>query len=308
MAKKSKPTPKPKACSIRPDTTLGDDVALVAENMEAILASPSYSLAQEDPHLLQKTEMRGVRMLLELGKPELALQADNITSTVIVFGGTQIVDRPAAERRLSDARRAAQAAPDDERLKREVARSERLLRRSRYYAAAREFARIVSIDNQCDDKRDYVIITGGGPGIMEAANRGAFDVGCKSVGLNIKLPSEQQPNPFITPELCFQFKYFALRKFHFILRAAAVVLFPGGFGTVDEMFETLTLRQTHRMQPVPIILFGREYWSKVVNFQFLADEGVISERDLELFSYAETPEEAWQQILDFHARQPPARP
>jgi hypothetical protein len=252
--------------------------------------------------------MRGVRMLLELGKPELAFLADNITSTVIVFGGTQIVDRPAAERRLSDARRAAHAAPDDERLKREVARSERLLRRSRYYAAAREFARIVSIDNQCDDKRDYVIITGGGPGIMEAANRGAFDVGCKSVGLNIKLPSEQQPNPFITPELCFQFKYFALRKFHFILRAAAVVLFPGGFGTVDEMFETLTLRQTHRMQPVPIILFGREYWSKVINFQFLADEGVISERDLELFSYAETPEEAWQQILDFHARQPPARP
>jgi uncharacterized protein (TIGR00730 family) len=311
---------RPKACSILPDTTLGDDVALVAENMEKILSSPSYSLAQDDRHLLDKPEMRGVRMLLELGKPELALQADSITSTVIVFGGTQIVERPAAERRLSEARRAMARAQNTaavpasahvsaagpasakavEGLARELKRAEQLLAYCRYYDAAREFARLVSIDNQCDDKRDYVIITGGGPGIMEAANRGAFDVGCKSIGLNIKLPSEQQPNPFITPELCFQFKYFALRKFHFILRAAAVVLFPGGFGTLDEMFETLTLRQTHRMQPVPIILFGHDYWSKVINFQFLADSGVISDEHLKLFSYAETPEEAWQQILDFH--------
>ena len=298
---------RPKACSILPDTTLGDDVALVAENMEAILSSPSYSLAQDDRKLLDTSEMRGVRMLLELGKPELALQADKITSTVIVFGGTQIVERTAAERRLSDARRAmaaataagpASAAPAH--LARELVRAEKLLSYCRYYAAARQFARLVSIDNQCDDKRDYVIITGGGPGIMEAANRGAFDVGCKSVGLNIKLPSEQQPNPFITPELCFQFRYFALRKFHFIQRAAAVVLFPGGFGTLDEMFETLTLRQTHRMQPVPIILFGRDYWSQVINFQFLADSGVISDDHLRLFTYAETPEEAWQQIVDFH--------
>jgi uncharacterized protein (TIGR00730 family) len=304
------PSSRPKACSILPDTTLGDDVALVAENMEKILSSPSYSLAQDDRHLLDKAEMRGVRMLLELGKPEMALQADSITSTVIVFGGTQIVERPAAERRLSEARRAMARAQNTaavpasakavEGLARELKRAEQLLAYCRYYDAAREFARLVSIDNQCDDKRDYVIITGGGPGIMEAANRGAFDVGCKSIGLNIKLPSEQQPNPFITPELCFQFKYFALRKFHFILRAAAVVLFPGGFGTLDEMFETLTLRQTHRMQPVPIILFGRDYWSKVINFQFLADSGVISDEHLKLFSYAETPEEAWQQILDFH--------
>jgi uncharacterized protein (TIGR00730 family) len=293
---------QPKACSILPDTVLGDDVALVAENMERILSSPSYSLAMEDHGLLQRVEMRGVRMLLELGKPELALLADNIHSTVIVFGGTQIVDRTAAERRLFEARRAAQSAPSDKRLKRDVERSLKLLDYCRYYDAAREFARIVSIDNQCDDKRDYVVVTGGGPGIMEAANRGAFDVGCKSIGLNIKLPAEQQPNPFITPELCFQFKYFALRKFHFILRAAAVVLFPGGFGTLDEMFETLTLRQTHRMQPVPIILFGHDYWSKVIDFRFLADSGVIADDHLDLFSYAETPGEAWQQILDFHAR------
>jgi uncharacterized protein (TIGR00730 family) len=295
------PEPPPKACSILPDTVLGDDVALVAENMERILSSPSYCLAQEDPALLQSVEMRGVRMLLELGKPELAFLADNIHSTVIVFGGTQIVERTAAERRLSEARRAAAAAPHDARLRREIERSTRLLEYSRYYDAARQFARLVSIDNQCDDDRNYVVVTGGGPGIMEAANRGAFDVGCKSIGLNIRLPAEQQPNPFITPELCFQFKYFAMRKFHFILRAAGVVLFPGGFGTLDEMFETLTLRQTQRMQPVPIVLFGRDYWDKVLDFQFLADVGVIADRHLDLFSYAETPEEAWQQILDFHA-------
>jgi uncharacterized protein (TIGR00730 family) len=291
---------RPKACDILPDTVLGDDVALVAENMERILSSPSYSLAQDDRALLDRVEMRGVRMLLELGKPELALLADNITSTVIVFGGTQIVDRPAAERRLSEARRAAAVAGDGP-LRREVERSERLLTMSRYYDAAREFARLVSIDNQCAEERKYVIVTGGGPGLMEAANRGAFDVGCKSIGLNIKLPAEQQPNPFITPELCFQFKYFAMRKFHFILRSAAVVLFPGGFGTLDEMFETLTLRQTHRMQPVPIILFGRDYWSKVIDFRFLADSGVVADHHLDLFTYAETPEEAWRQILDFHA-------
>jgi uncharacterized protein (TIGR00730 family) len=305
MTKKSDhrpPSPSPaKACPVLPDTVLGDDVALVAENMERILGSPSYTLAQNDPALLAMEEMRGVRMLLELGKPELALQADKIHSTVIVFGGTQIVERTTAERRLSEARRAAAAAPDDRAAARAVERSERLVEYSHFYDAAREFAKLVSIDNQCDSQRDYVVITGGGPGIMEAANRGAFDVGCKSIGLNIKLPAEQQPNPFITPELCFQFKYFALRKFHFILRAAAVVLFPGGFGTLDEMFETLTLRQTHRMQPVPIILFGRDYWSRVIDFQFLADSGVIADRHLDLFTYAETPGEAWQQILDFHA-------
>jgi uncharacterized protein (TIGR00730 family) len=293
---------RPKACPVLPDTTLGDDVALVAENMEAILGSPSYSLAQEDSALLERPEMRGVRMLLELGKPELAFQADKITSTVIVFGGTQIVEHNAAARRLSEARRALAADPKSPRLVREVRRSERLLEFSHYYDSAREFARLVSIDNQCDSKRCFVVVTGGGPGIMEAANRGAFDVGCKSIGLNIKLPAEQQPNPFITPELCFQFKYFALRKFHFILRAAGAVLFPGGFGTLDEMFEALTLRQTHRMQPVPIVLFGRDYWSKVINFEFLADAGVITDEHLDLFTYAETAAEAWEQILAFHEK------
>src|SRR3990172_8192223 len=143
---------------------------------------------------------------------------------------------------------------------------------------------------------------GGGPGIMEAANRGAYDVGAKSVGLNIRLPMEQQPNPFITPDLCFQFHYFAMRKFHFLIRAKALVVFPGGFGTLDELFETLTLRETRRMQDIPIIIFGSEYWKKVINFQFLAEEGAIDEADLDLFRYAETPEEAWDMIVRFHQK------
>ena len=289
-------------CDNLPNTILGDDIALVAENMEAILRAPSYSLAQDDRALLERTEMRGVRMLLELGKPEIAFQEDNIESTVIVFGGTQIIERNASERRLSEARRNQAIDVEDPKLIREVQRNERLVELSHFYDDARQFARLVSIDNQCDKKRSYVVVTGGGPGIMEAANRGAFDVGCKSIGLNIKLPGEQQPNPFITPELCFQFKYFALRKFHFILRSVGAVLFPGGFGTLDEMFQTLTLRQTHRMQPIPIILFGHDYWSKVIDFNFLADSGVISHEHLDLFQYADTPESAWEKILQFNQK------
>ena len=289
-------------CDNLPNTILGDDIALVTENMEAILRSPSYRLAQDDQALLERTEMRGVRMLLELGKPELAFQEDNIESTVIVFGGTQIIERNASERRLSEARRNQTIDAENPRLIREVQRNERLVELSHFYDDARQFARLVSIDNQCDEKRSYVVVTGGGPGIMEAANRGAFDVGCKSIGLNIKLPGEQQPNPFITPELCFQFKYFALRKFHFILRSVGAVLFPGGFGTLDEMFQTLTLRQTHRMQPIPIILFGHDYWSKVIDFNFLADSGVISHEHLDLFQYADTPESAWEKILQFNKK------
>lgn len=288
------------ACNHLPNTILGDDIALVTENMEAILRSPSYSLAQDDRVLLERTEMRGVRMLLELGKPELAFQEDNVESTVIVFGGTQITEKNNAERRLSEAIRNQSMDFDNKKLALEVRRSEKLVELSHFYDDARQFARLVSLDNQCDKKRSYVIVTGGGPGIMEAANRGAFDVGCKSIGLNIKLPAEQQPNPFITPELCFQFKYFALRKFHFILRSVGAVLFPGGFGTLDEMFEALTLRQTHRMQPIPIILFGHDYWSKVIDFDFLADSGVISHEHLDLFEYADTPESAWEKILRFN--------
>lgn len=291
-----------KPCERIPSSPLGNDVPLMASNLEAILSSPSYVLADDDHDLLEREEMRGVRMMLELQKPELAMQEEKIHSTVIVFGGTQIVERGAAERRLSNARRAAADKPNDTALAREVARSEQLLNLSHYYDEAREFARLVSVDHQCEARREFVVVTGGGPGIMEAANRGAFDVGCKSIGLNIRLPSEQHPNPFITPELCFQFRYFAIRKFHFILRAAGVVLFPGGFGTLDELFEALTLRQTHRMQPAPIVLYGRDYWKSVIDFRKLADFGVIADAHLDLFTYADTPEAAWRTIVDFNER------
>ena len=292
-----------KHCDRIPASPLGNDVSLMATNLEAMLSSPSYVLADDDHELLECQEMRGVRMMLELQKPEMALQEEKIHSTVIVFGGTQISERSAAQRRLTEAQKAAAAKPGDTAAAREVARSEQLVSLSHYYDEAREFARLVSIDHQCETRREFVIVTGGGPGVMEAANRGAFDVGCKSIGLNIRLPSEQHPNPFITPELCFQFRYFAIRKFHFILRAAGVVLFPGGFGTLDELFEALTLRQTHRMQPAPIVLYGRDYWKSVIDFRKLADYGVISDAHLDLFTYADTPEAAWRTIVDFNERQ-----
>jgi uncharacterized protein (TIGR00730 family) len=207
-----------------------------------------------------------------------------------------------AAKQLEEARARLAETPNDPRRRRALARLERVAAKSQYYDLARRFAALVSSEGQRSGRYHYVVVTGGGPGIMEAANRGACDVGAKSVGLNIRLPMEQQPNPFITPELCFQFHYFAMRKFHFVLRAKALVIFPGGYGTLDELFECLTLRQTRRMQDIPIIIFGREYWKKAVNFQFLADEGAIDEADLDLFRYAETPEEAWDTIVRFHAK------
>jgi len=198
-----------------------------------------------------------------------------------------------AQSRLAD-------TPDDPRRKRAVSRAQRIAAKSQYYQLARRFASLVSSQCQADGRCDYVIVTGGGPGIMEAANRGACDEGAKSIGLNIRLPLEQQPNPYITPDLCFQFHYFAMRKFHFLLRAKALVVFPGGFGTLDELFDALTLRQTGLMQDIPIIIFGREYWERVIDFRFMADEGTIDDADLDLFRFAETAEEAWNVIRQFH--------
>ena len=275
------------------------------KNLEAILASPSYVLAEQDEALLARPALRPVRLQLELLKPELALAEQNIRSTVVVFGSTQIVEREAAQARVDRCRAAVAASPDDALLQREQARAERLLEKCHYYEAAREFGRLVSERGQHAPTCDFVVVTGGGPGIMEAANRGAFDLRAKSIGLNILLPAEQSPNPYITPDLCFQFRYFALRKLHFLLRAKALVVFPGGFGTLDELFDALTLRQTGRMQEIPLIMFGREYWQNVIDFEYLADEGVIADRDLGLIQYAESPEEVWQIITDFHSQEPP---
>jgi uncharacterized protein (TIGR00730 family) len=268
-----------------------------AANVSKIVESPSYRVAYKDVDFLMRPDMRAARIELELLKPELSLRDNGIRSTIVVFGSTQIIDPLEARQRLERAEKNLAAAPKDQRCQRAVTKAKNLLERSRYYDAAREFARLVATESKdLALNGENVMVTGGGPGIMEAANRGAYDAGAKSVGLNIRLPHEQQPNPYITPGLCFQFHYFAMRKLHFMLRAKALVAFPGGFGTFDELFDALTLRQTGRMQAIPIVLFGREYWQQAVNFQFLADQGTIADEDMDLIAYAETAAEAWQII------------
>jgi uncharacterized protein (TIGR00730 family) len=274
--------------------------AAVEANRQAILRSQSYKLAEHDVEFLKRPANRPLRMQLELLKTETLLRENDIRSTVVVFGGTQIVPQREAAEKLAWAEEELSKNPDDPLLQRAVLRQRKILEKSHFYDDAREFARIVSSNCQPANKCEFVIMTGGGPGIMEAANRGAFNVGAKSIGLNIELPHEQEPNPYITPELCFQFHYFAMRKFHFILRAAALVIFPGGFGTLDELFNTLCLRQTNRMQEIPIILYGRKYWDSIVNFPQLADEGVIADEHLDLMRFAETPQEAWEIVKLWH--------
>ena len=270
------------------------------KNLNQIVDSPSYRLAYKDLDFLRQPELRPVRIQLELLKPEMTLCEQGVGSTIVVFGGTQVVEQHEAESRLEQAEQDLKRDPDNPKSQRTLLRAQRRLAKAKYYDQAREFARLVSSSCQVDGNCDYVVITGGGPGIMEAANRGAYDVEAKSIGLNITLPHEQAPNPYITPELCFQFHYFALRKMHFLLRAKALVIFPGGFGTLDELFDALTLRQTGRMQEIPIILFGKEYWSSVIDFQYLADEGVIADAHLDLIDYAETAAEAWDMIWKYH--------
>jgi uncharacterized protein (TIGR00730 family) len=274
-----------------------------SENLKAIMESHSYLLAERDTGLLARRELRPVRLQLELLKPEMALAEHNIQSTIVVFGSTRIAERDELERSLQAATLALAEQPKSAALARAVARAERLLAKASYYEAARAFTRLVSA-RAAAGGREYVVVTGGGPGIMEAANRGARDAAAKTIGLNITLPAEQLPNPYITPGLCFRFHYFALRKMHFLLRAQALVAFPGGFGTLDEVFDALTLRQTNRMQDIPIIMYGREYWDRVIDFQFLADEGAIEDEHLRLISYADTPEEAWNIIATFHRHEP----
>ena len=262
-----------------------------------ILDSPTYQLAHEDQAALSSSAMRGVRMLLEITKPDSHLEAAGIESTIIVFGGARVVERATAEQRIAAASAALQADPDSQLLRSRLRRSQALLELAPFYDAAREFAYLVARE-QADDAP--VIVTGGGPGIMEAANRGAFDAGGRSIGLNISLPFEQHPNPYITPDLCFQFNYFSLRKFHFVMRSVGAILFPGGFGTLDELFELLTLRQVGNKSFLPIVLYGRRFWERLVDFDHLAELGLIAEEDLQLVRFADTPQEAWQIIRDGH--------
>lgn len=250
----------------------------------------SYLLAVEDTEFLLRDEMRSVRFALEYAKAELALRDWGIRSTIIVFGGARV---PAPEQ--------AEAAAAAARTAEDKQRAESMRARSEYYEMARQFGRIASERGGAFAPRhrwrDNVIATGGGPGIMEAANRGAFDVNAPSIGFNISLPHEQLPNPYITPELTFRFHYFAMRKMHLAMRANALAIFPGGFGTLDELFELLTLQQTRKAPPAPIVLFGRRYWNRIVNFEALAEEGAISESDLRLFEFAESAEEGWASIV-----------
>jgi uncharacterized protein (TIGR00730 family) len=269
--------------------------------VEAILASESYVLAEQDLAFWQRDEARGVRLQIEYLKPETLLHDRGIRDTVVVYGSTRIQEPAAAQRCVDEARQALKADPRNTKLSRELAVAERVLAKSHYYEIAREFGRLVGSARAHDGSPSkMVIVTGGGPGIMEAANRGAFDVGAQNVGLNINLPHEQYPNPYITPELCFRFHYFALRKMHFLLRAKALVAFPGGFGTIDELFEVLTLVQTRKIKPVPIVLVGQEYWRRAVDVDFLADEGAIDAEDRELFWYAETADEIWSSIQQWY--------
>jgi hypothetical protein len=267
------------------------------ENLAAILASPTYKLAELDTDLLQQNELRPVRVQLELLKPEIHFKEQNVHSTIVVFGGTKIVDAQTAKERLKEAQAAVAAEPGNVQLQRTLDRAERINAKSGYYDAAREFARIVSSACQTNGNCDYVIVTGGGPGIMEAANRGAFEIGAPSIGFNIELSQTQQPNAFTTPDLTFQFRYFGMRKMHLVMRAAALVVFPGGFGTLDELFEMLTLTQTHKTPRIPIVCFDRSYWTRIVNFDALVEDGMISRSDLQLFGFADDAEEAWEGLL-----------
>jgi uncharacterized protein (TIGR00730 family) len=258
-------------------------------------------VAEQDLAFLARDEARGVRLQIEYLKPETVLKEHAIRDTVVVYGSTRIPEPAAARRSVEALRHTLETDPHNTVLIRELAVAERILSKSRYYEVAREFGRLVGSSRDNDGSRSKLVITtGGGPGIMEAANRGAFEVGAKSVGLNINLPHEQYPNPYITPELCFRFHYFALRKMHLLLRAKALVAFPGGFGTMDELFEVLTLVQTRKIKPVPIVLVGEEYWRRAIDVGFLADEGVIDAEDLELFWFAETANEIWSSILDWY--------
>ncbi len=267
-----------------------------SKNLNLIINSDTYKLAHEDIGLLNRNEMRGVRMLLEITKPDLILEENKILSTIIIFGGASIAEESKTKEKIDDIEKLIKKNPSSVLLKRNLNRLENLLSMSHYYQSAREFSKLASINNQSKSCNSHVIVTGGGPGIMEAANRGAFEANCKSIGLNISLPNEQIPNAFITPGLCFKFNYFALRKIHFVMRSIGAVFFPGGFGTLDELFELLTLRQTGMKNKIPIILFGKEYWDKVINFKYLADLGLISDEHLNLFEYADTASEAWEII------------
>jgi uncharacterized protein (TIGR00730 family) len=305
-AKGSKPVPSPPHPHRRREPLPGeqpkpgcDDPGAPAR-VQKILASATYRQADQDIEWLSGYETRGVRLQIDYEKTEHLMERKGIRHTVVVFGSTRIHEPAQAQRRVEELRAKLAAAPDDAELQRCLAVAERLLDKSRYYEVARKLGRLVGQAADGPDDFRLVMMTGGGPGMMEAANRGAWEAGGPSIGLNISLPHEQYPNPYITPDLCFRFHYFALRKMHFLLRTRALVVFPGGYGTLDELFETLTLIQTRKIRPIPVVLVGEAYWKRVFDVGFLVDEGVIDHEDRELFWYAETAEDIWDGIRAWH--------
>jgi len=268
--------------------------------IQALLNAPSYRRADQDVAFLERDEARGLRLNLEYMKPDLLLREHAVRHTIVVFGSTRFSEPAAAQHRVQQLEAELREDPQDIELQRRLCVARRGLENSRYYTVAREFGRLVAESGAGPLDCSLVVMTGGGPGIMEAACRGAFEQGAKTIGLNIDLPHEQFPNPYITPELCFRFRYFALRKMHFMQRARALVAFPGGFGTLDELFEALTLIQTRTIRPLPVVLVGRAYWERLIDFEYLMEEGTIDIEDRSIFWYAETADEAWQGIVDWY--------
>jgi uncharacterized protein (TIGR00730 family) len=260
--------------------------------------SPSYRLAYNDIDFLLSDELRPVRLQLELLKPEIVLREHKIEDTIIIVGSARIPEPDVAEKNLEEIEKSVQKNPSNELLKGKAKTAHAMVANSKYYEEAQRLSSLIAQLSETSEGLNPVIITGGGPGIMEAANRGAHDAGAESIGLNIVLPFEQKPNEYITPELCFQFHYFAIRKMHFLMRAKALVVFPGGYGTLDELFETLTLIQTSKIKPIPVLLFGREFWDRIINFNVLIEEGVISPSDIDIFQYVETADDVLRAILE----------
>ena len=289
-----------------PTTLPGQRIKSVTEDpdasrrVQAILDHPSYRQADHDVDFLGLDATRAVRLQIDYLKPQLILEQQGVEHTIVVFGSTRLREPVTAQLEVAGLEQQLARDPGNAQLQVRLAVAKRLLAKSHYYKVARELGRLIGASGNSPEDCHVTVMTGGGPGAMEAANRGAFDVGAPSIGLNITLPHEQFPNPYVTPELCFRFHYFAMRKLHFLLRARALVAFPGGYGTFDELFETLTLIQTRKMQPVPIVLVGKEYWQQAVNFDFLVEEGVIEAEDRDLFWYAETAADIWQGILSWH--------
>jgi uncharacterized protein (TIGR00730 family) len=272
------------------------------ELVKALMEGESYKIAAEDLSFIDSYEARGMRLELDYLKTELALNHHGVKHTIVVFGSSRIVEYKTAREKLLALEKAMDKNPSDSQLRSKINTAQRMVEKSIYYDDARKFGSLVGRSGKGPGDCRVTIITGGGPGIMEAANRGAYDVGAKSIGLNIHLPHEQFPNPYITPELCFQFHYFAIRKLHFLNRAKALVVYPGGFGTFDELFETLTLVQTKKMEPIPIVLVSKYYWNRALDFDFLREEGVIAHKDLDIFTIVDNADEAWQYILSWHKK------